>query len=235
MAGSGCEHQDLSAVALFPLPNVVLFPRAILPLHIFEERYKAMTADALDGDGQIAMALLRPGWEKCYYSRAAIEPEVCVGQILQSERLPDGTYNFLLQGCTRARVVGEDPPGERLYRIAKLEPIVESTPMEIDLSAHRDRMNELFATGAMSRACLGKQFRQMLASTWPTQDVADVAAFYLLDDLPLKQSLLAECDVVSRVERTVHALQQMASKMKTAPHYVPPAAVDYTLKHPDMN
>src|SRR4051794_5465765 len=235
MAEPGCEHQDLSAVALFPLPNVVLFPRAILPLHIFEERYKAMTANAVDGDGRIAMALLLPGWEKCYYSRASIEPVVCVGQILQHEKLPDGTYNLLLQGCIRAKVMSEEPPGERLYRVAELEPLTESTPLEIDLSQHRDRMNELFSSGAMARACLGKQFRQMLASTWPTQDIADVAAFYLLDDLPLKQSLLAECDAVSRVERTVHALQQMASKMKTAPHYVPPAAVDYTLKHPDMN
>jgi hypothetical protein len=49
-------------VPLFPLPNVVLFPRAVLPLHIFEERYKAMTADVLAGDRLIAMALLRPGW-----------------------------------------------------------------------------------------------------------------------------------------------------------------------------
>src|SRR5665213_523951 len=63
----------LSAVPLFPLPNVVLFPRALLPLHIFEERYKAMTADALAGDKQIAMALLKPGWEKNYYCRPAIE------------------------------------------------------------------------------------------------------------------------------------------------------------------
>ena len=49
---------------LFPLPNVVLFPRAVLPLHIFEDRYKAMITDALRGNRLIAMALLKPGWEK---------------------------------------------------------------------------------------------------------------------------------------------------------------------------
>ena len=53
-------------VPLFPLPNVVLFPGAVLPLHIFEERYKTMTADALAGKSLVAMALLRPGWEKDY-------------------------------------------------------------------------------------------------------------------------------------------------------------------------
>src|SRR5437588_1726053 len=87
---------DLSSVPLFPLPNVVLFPRAVLPLHIFEERYKAMMAGTLGGDRQIAMALLKSGWEKNYHGKAALEPVVCVGRILTHERLPDGRYNFLL-------------------------------------------------------------------------------------------------------------------------------------------
>src|SRR5437868_2125854 len=97
-------HDRLEAVPLFPLPNVVLFPRAVLPLHIFEERYKVMTAETLMGGRQVAMALLKPGWAKNYYHKPAIEPVVCVGTILTFERLPDGKYNFLLQGHTRARM-----------------------------------------------------------------------------------------------------------------------------------
>src|SRR5437764_15065204 len=84
------------SMPLFPLPNVVLFPRAVLPLHIFEERYKVMTADTLRGDRRVAMALLKPGWEKNYYQQPEIEPVVCVGRILEHEKLPDGKYNFLL-------------------------------------------------------------------------------------------------------------------------------------------
>ena len=58
------ELKDFSGLApLFPLPNVVLFPQALLPLHIFESRYRKMTADALDGERLIAMSLLRPGWD----------------------------------------------------------------------------------------------------------------------------------------------------------------------------
>src|SRR3954462_2206335 len=94
----------LGAVPLFPLPNVVLLPRAILPLHVFEERYKQMTADVLRGERLVAMALLKEGWERDYYQAPQIEPVVCVGQILSHELLPDGRYNFLLQGVTRARV-----------------------------------------------------------------------------------------------------------------------------------
>ena len=86
---------------LFPLPNVVLFPRAVLPLHIFEDRYKAMITDALRGNRLIAMALLKPGWEQNYYGRPEIHPVVCVGTLLTHEKLPDGKYNLLLQGHTR--------------------------------------------------------------------------------------------------------------------------------------
>jgi Lon protease-like protein len=241
MTDAPAEHHDLSSVRLFPLPNVVLFPRAALPLHVFEERYKAMTADALAGDRQIAMALLRPGWEKSYHARPAIEPVVCVGTIVSDEKLADGRYNFLLVGHTRARVVRElnvdDPITERLYRVAKLEPLEQSNVIEIDLADHRRRLNELFSDSPLSRACLAKQFRTMLNGSipLPTQDIADVIAFYLLEDLQFKQQLLAENDVRRRVLQTVEALEQVASKLPRNPVYIPPATIEYSLKHPDMN
>src|SRR4051794_16936820 len=96
-----------AAVPIFPLPNAVLFPRCVLPLHIFEDRYKRMAADVLGSHLQIAMALLERGWEKDYHGRPRVDPVVCVGTILSHERLPDGRYNFLLQGHTRARIVRE--------------------------------------------------------------------------------------------------------------------------------
>src|SRR4051794_8696910 len=113
--GRGSAPALSSTIPLFPLPNVVLFPRAVLPLHIFEERYKLMTADAIAGRRQIAMALLRQGWEKSYYGRAEVEPVVCVGTILSHEKLPDGKYNFLLQGHARARVVKELTDQDKSY------------------------------------------------------------------------------------------------------------------------
>src|SRR3954451_15222395 len=133
----------LSAVPLFPLPNVVLFPRAILPLHIFEERYKAMAADAIADDRQIAMALLKPGWERNYYGRPTIEPVVCVGLILSHEKLPDGKYNFLLQGQRRARISREIAGVDVPYRVAELHPIEETKHFEIDLDDQRRRLREV--------------------------------------------------------------------------------------------
>lgn len=210
----------LRGVALFPLPNVVLFPRAVLPLHIFEERYKEMTAHVLKtaaaGERRIAMALLRPGWEQNYYQRPAIEPVVCVGSILSHEKLPDGKYNFLLQGQTRARIVREHAPGDKSYRVADLEPIAETPVMEIDLTNERQRLVQWFSDVDLGGGALARQFKQLLASPLNTADVADLVAFSFIEDVALKQSLLAEADVRRRVGRVLRALEAAKPSLEAA-------------------
>jgi Lon protease-like protein len=191
-------------VPLFPLPNVILFPGAILPLHIFEERYKAMTTDALAGDRRLAMALLRPGWEKDYYCRPAIEPVVCIGKIARWERLDEGTYNLLLHGETRARILDERPPSP--YRMARLQPLTETTVSEPDLAEKRCRLTRMFESGRIASLPLAEQIRKFLNSSMPTPMVADLVAFHALSHVQLKQSLLAETDVMRRIERVIAAL-----------------------------
>jgi uncharacterized protein len=208
------ERPDLSSVPLFPLPNVVLFPRAVLPLHIFEERYKAMTADALAGDRQVAMALLKSGWEKNYYHRPVIEPIVCVGTILSHERLPDGKYNFLLQGHTRARIVEE--VGDGPYRTALLEPLAETNALEIDLGEERRQLDRLFRAGLLGGTPIGRQLRRLLAGTVRTGDVADLVAFNYIEDVALKQSLLEERDVRRRVRRVIQSIEASQPSLQLA-------------------
>jgi Lon protease-like protein len=200
---------DLSRVALFPLPTVVLLPRAVLPLHIFEPRYREMTADALVGDRVVAMALLKLGWEKSYYGRPAIEPVVCVGHILSHEKLPDGNYNFLLQGNLRARIV-EEFEGKP-YRVARLEKVEEVPAMEIDLEQHRRQLAEIFVESPLGSRGTGRQFREIVRSVLPTTDIADLVAFTFIDDVQVKQSLLADGNVRERVARTIEALQRIAA------------------------
>ena len=205
-----------SAIPLFPLPNVVLFPRAVLPLHIFEERYKTMTADALRGERQIAMALLKPGWERDYYHKPAIEPVVCVGTILSHERLPDGRYNFLLQGHTRARIVREAAT-HKPYRLAVLEAIAPMDCPEADLVDERERMSRLFRPELLGASPVGRQVRSLIQNgTVRTADLADLVAFNYFDDVRLKQSLLAEPDVRRRVRVTLEALEAMRPALQVA-------------------
>ncbi len=201
------DSADVSfpATPLFPLPGVVLFPRAVLPLHIFEERYKAMTAEALGGSRQIAMALLCSGWEKTYYGRPEIEPVVCVGEILTHEQLADGKYNFFLRGVARARVVREWR--RDTYRVADLQKLPETAVPEVDLRVHRDRMTELLSVDLAALLPGAPQFVEMLGSPLPTAAVADLIAFHLLDDVAVKLELLADTDVARRVGRVVSALE----------------------------
>src|SRR5207302_419049 len=67
---------------LFPLPNLVFFPHVMQPLHIFEPRYRQMTADALAGDRFIALVLPTAGWEKDYNDAPNIHPVACLGHII---------------------------------------------------------------------------------------------------------------------------------------------------------
>lgn len=209
MASVPDEGFDLSAVPLFPLPNVVLFPRAVLPLHIFEERYKEMTADILRGNGQIAMALLKSGWEKCYYQQPAIEPVVCAGRIVSHEKLSDGTYNFLLEGVLRARIVREFDG--KPYRVAELESLPETPVLEVDLDEHRRRISALFDQDPLASTGISEQFRRLIRGPIPTAQIADLVAFNFIEDVRLRQSLLAETDVRRRVARTIKALVSTAA------------------------
>src|SRR6516165_7292581 len=92
---------------LFPLPNLVLFPHVMQPLHIFEPRFRQMTTDALAGDRLIAMVLLRPGWEGDYEGRPAIYPVGCLGKVVAEQKLEDGRFNILLRGLSRIHVAEE--------------------------------------------------------------------------------------------------------------------------------
>src|SRR6201996_9791099 len=91
---------------LFPLPTLVCSPQVVQPLHIFEPRYREMTADALAGDKRIALVMPKPGWESDYEGRPAVHRVACLGKIGAEQKLDDGRYNLLIR----------DTPGPRLGR-----------------------------------------------------------------------------------------------------------------------
>jgi len=120
-------------IPLFPLPGVVLLPGTLLPLHIFEPRYRAMVADALAGDRTIGMAMMKPGWERAG-SVPAIFPVGGAGRIVESEMLPDGRYDIVLEAEFRYRVIDESPPAP--YRVARVEEI-DSVPFRNESESRR--------------------------------------------------------------------------------------------------
>ena len=114
---------------IFPLSNVVLFPRVKTPLHLFEPRYRQLARDVLQGERRIGMVVVRPEHVAEMPGDPPIYPIGCAGVITESHRMPDGRYNIVLLGEHRVRVVGEEPRAEpRLYRIARVVRLEESYP-----------------------------------------------------------------------------------------------------------
>jgi len=194
---------------LFPLPNVVLFPNVFLPLHIFEPRYRAMTADALASDRVIGMALLRPGWEDDYEGRPAVYAVGCTGVITHVEALPDGRYNLVLRGLDRFRIVGEDH--ERPYRRAIVEPVPEPPVSAEDrrvVHECRTKLESLLAhhTGAPDARIPGAM---------SDQDLVNALAQYL-DLEPLeKQALLEQPCLRSRAAILIELLEMKTMMART--------------------
>ena len=116
---SALRDEELGEIAIFPLPSVVFFPDTELPLHLFEPRYRAMAEDCVEnGNGLIAVALLRPGYEADYEGRPAVHAVAGIGRVTAHRRNPDGTHDILLKGLGRVRI-DELPGSERPYRLAR--------------------------------------------------------------------------------------------------------------------
>lgn len=185
---------------LFPLPNLVLFPHVAQPLHIFEPRYREMMADALEDDRLLGMALLQSGWEEDYHLKPPLHPMICLGRIVQEEKLSDGRYNLLLQGLTRARIL-EERSTAKLYRIARVELCEEEPPAAASAKALRRELGDVALGFFAAHAAAQEQLRQLVASGLPLGALCDILAFALPVDLEVKQALLEELAVEARVRR----------------------------------
>ena len=117
--------KDFTGTApIFPLPNVVFFPKTFLPLYIYEPRYRQMVTDAENGKKLICITLLKPGWEEDYEGTPSIETMGTLGYMEFKNDRSDGTSNILIAGLTKVIINEVETDGP--YRIGELEPIPES-------------------------------------------------------------------------------------------------------------
>lgn len=201
---------------LFPLPNLVLFPGVMQPLHIFEPRYRQMTSDALATDRLIALVLLQAGWEANYEGRPAIHSIACLGRIEAEQPLDDGRFNLLLRGLARIGIV-EEVPHDRLYRLARVQ-LIEEVPIvnPADADQLRQRLQELMELWFSDQAQLLEQFYRLFSSGMSLGDLADILSFALPLPVETKQELLAERELKRRVRRLLHVARPAISP-KPAP------------------
>jgi Lon protease-like protein len=189
-------------VAIFPLPDLVLFPGTLLPLHIFEPRYRQMVRDALDGNRLIAMVKLRCGWE-----RSPLCPPVhgvaCLGKIVEVFQHPDGRFHLVLCGARRARLLGFEAT-DKPYRVARVE-LIEDRPAGADApgagprgDAAGRRLLDLVAAmpaRALRHKNLGLALRKLDA---PLGLLTDLVADSLRVECAFKQRLLEDPDPLAR-------------------------------------
>ena len=191
-----------SEVPIFPLPNVVLFPSALLPLHIFEPRYRAMVVDALEGERLIGMVMLQPGWEADYDRAPRVYRVGCAGFITHAERLGDGRYNIMLRGLEKFRISGERTAreGAEQYRIARIESIKEATTAPTPaIQDARRRLEKLIARK------LHKNEHDFIPKDVPDADLVHAIAQHLE---PLEKQALLECNsLLERCEALVELLE----------------------------
>lgn len=193
-------------VPLFPLPEVVLFPRQVLPLHIFEPRYRAMVTDVLDAGGRIAVALLRPGFEHLYFTpKAPIHRVIGVGQIVTAERLADGRFNLLLRGIGRAEVRAEDC--ERSYRVARIDAIETSCALQRGEQCRlRETLWEAVTAGALCSKSAEQSVARLFQADVPFGALIDLLSSGVPVDAEIRQQLLEELDDGQRAQMLLDSL-----------------------------
>ena len=202
----------LTRMPLFPLPNVVLFPHASLRLHIFEERYRALTRDILDGERFLAMGLIvesaTPSDE-----RPAVEPIAGVGEVVMAHELPDGRFNLVVRGHARVRI-DEELASDRPYRLVSatvLPDLAVADGREV-----RDAEQALrVLIGQLADAIPegGEPLRQIVAGLETPDALANVAAAELIADVSVRQRLLETRDVGRRLEGVTAEIVAMTARL----------------------
>jgi Lon protease-like protein len=201
-------EEALKALPIFPLPRVVFFPQTILPLHIFEPRYRAMLKDCLASHGALAMARLTgPSKEGELPSIASIAG---AGVIVEHQPLPGGRANILLHG--RARVRLEELPFVPPYRRARATLLSDAH----DTVPYADKAALLACAEAFAAEVRqhNPEFSFRIPASLAAGVLSDYCAHHLLVDAALRQTLLEELSPVERVRIVTQELAVQHSTMR---------------------
>ena len=199
---------ETKRISLFPLPSSVFYPKTVLPLHIFEPRYRDMVAHSIDTGQWIGMVLLESGYEEEYFDNPVIKSIGCAGSLEKWDLQDDGKYNIVLRGQSRFRIIRE--VGDYLFREAEVEilPAVndrnytENDPEISQLMNSYQKFTQLLPDENPQNVELE------LSESDTLGEVVDLLAY--LFELPLdqQQQLIEESDVLKR-HRTLMAHLQL--------------------------
>jgi Lon protease-like protein len=215
-SGSGDSEGTLVAslrrLPLFPLPNAVLFPHALLPLHIFEERYRVMMRDVLTGTRFLAIGLLIPD-ARDGDELPSVQPIAGVGEVVMAHELPDGRYNLVVRGRARIRIDRELPSG-RPYRLVTATELPDFPILDAAEIVDADQtLRALIGQLADAIPEGGELLRQVVAAQDTPAELVDGVASALIVDPILRQRLLETRDVGQRLERVAAEVVAMTARI----------------------
>jgi Lon protease-like protein len=181
---------------VMPLPSAVLFPHALLPLYIFEPRYRKMLDHALQKQRMFCVTLIKPScpdWhvpEDFFHLATAGLIRACVGR-------GDGTSNLILQGLQRVRFSGFEQ--EKPFPIARIDAVESRDPTTVETEALGAKVLELYGSLKHDRRQLPAKLDRYLSELRDLEMLADLMASTFVNDPLRRQRLLEECSVNQRL------------------------------------
>jgi Lon protease-like protein len=196
-------RRALPTLPIFPLPGAVLLPHALVPLHVFEPRYRKMTKDCEGGLRVMGLANI-PDDQAAGERPPRVAQVIGVGVLARVEPLPDGRYNIVLRGVRRAAIEQELPTGEP-YRLVRAAPLEPSRPAPSAARMAADLKTLVLAFSAALRNEETRTLAQLAARAADPGDLADIVAGALLSSPRDRQSVLEAVEVEPRLELAVQA------------------------------
>ena len=191
----------LRRLHLFPLEDVVLFPHSMIPLHIFEARYRKMVRDVLGSNRLVAISLQleKESLEDGNIPRVA--NVASVGELVLAQELPDGRFNLVVRG--RARIgIDEELLSDEPYRLIAAHEIPDDPADESSDIDEADAALRALVTGLAESIPDGGELLKHVAAAQDTPAaLASVVAASLVSDAKARQRLLETTDVFERLER----------------------------------
>jgi Lon protease-like protein len=194
-----------AAVPVIPLPGVLLFPNALLPLHIFEPRYRQMLARALNDDRMLCVALVKPKREQ-WRTSADFFPISTVGLIRACVGRSDGTSDLILQGIRRVKF--SDFEQEDPFPIARIKPLKTRTRPTVETDALAAKVVEFYTRLKSSERAPPEKIDRYLGEMSDPEILADLIASTFVSGATRRQQLLEELDLNQRLRLLIQFLRE---------------------------
>jgi Lon protease-like protein len=201
----------LRQLPVFPLPDVVMFPHALLPLHIFEPRYRKLTRDALAGNRLMGLALQVED-EVAGAAPPRFAPILGVGEIVMAQELPDGRFNLVLRGRMRVRHERELETDEP-YRIITATEIPDELPAPEELGEGESSLRSLIFGLADALPEGGELLKQVVSAQTSAAELVNVVAAALVAETGARQRLLETTDILARIEAVSNEVAAVTARV----------------------